>query len=1305
MAGAGVRCVYALAVLFCIATILPPSRGLNSLPVLLESVTSFYTCIGDAGDPATDAQCALIGDNTSLTVIRALVSPERKAGPDGTTGNDLSFSRFPVVSAEHPVNSDPIDQTIPCASLDPGQNCDLFASGSGTDAQVSQFDMVFESSTFIRSYRLIPTHIDVPYAYLDYNADILGCDPDANHYLCTQLEQLVIEIGPICFVSPIPGSCVIKNIALLFVAFCEIETKTVGLDALSQTYQTYLFESWFGLGPYAPGDAADFITAGASPASVAAMSAQIILLDARVTAGENIPVNELANYNSVFFQTMLPIQADFCVQMQAPGGLCTNLPLSDDSQTICGLCKGITSPVTEFACGPWCQICQLFYGLPEAYCISGWDPGKDNTVCGASDARVFFGDWIQLMNPTLFNAPPGGEVGANPLLERSRNQQPIDSSQQCRGFQNDNLAALSGQPGSFFSTPNDFFVGGPCTGCAVDIIGMHEGGSGSVSKDPNTISQICPAGNQCPTQPQVGYNCLKGEFEEREGACPPTTNYKTFCYIYNTSDPVNQIGVGSSAQITAKGGTAGKEWCLQEQSSVCILPNKECFPNQNRAMCQNPFTTKSGSRFYGLWEEYADAYMCSFQPGGLYSILKGVEYCPLYACAETATKNAVSSMALQIAGTCTIDKGGTGEIAYEQWTRPGDRGLAVRPGRGTDDFYVARCSVGCQTSQTFPQRFKAFDLDFSTQSLKAFSQSVLLPDILLSNLKQRASLWVGGPQCTVYEITPEAYGEMEIQITLVFPDGRRERVVLDTADGPNIKTVTDVDSTGGGDFVPFTARINRINVPENAIGPSIVGLIVICGTTGANVFEESPAGAACDLKDGFQGQIRGRIPGGDISSKFLNPWPDIIQQAIETRAEAAQNGADPLNPAEEKQCPMPIPYYLGELNCGLPAYWYFVPFEDAVTYGPGCGQLGFRQIQDNSYATLLCQQGEGASCTPGTDSPLFGGITNGRQAKSPCIELGAMVNVTGSSRNFADGCTANTEGPKNMPPGFTWRVDFTDTYDQNREMGAETQPVAPNMWVDGSTLYVLERFYQGVVKADVSVYIQADLDAETITVTPGAIQANATYCGAALNAEALGALDTRIFNLSPTLSGSYLVSASCYSNIANQRLEVGPSTQQGPFNIGPGDFADVSFSIRASGPLVLGDAVCEIVLTSGAGVVMGDEIPEAGFTSKLVVSCDLFLPTLIQYAYQDFIAEASSRDNGPGCESWDLFCIISNEPWYIRYITYIVLGIIIIGIVILVISSLSFAITRASMLRAKGKIWKYGEHEQDAHFRDTRDTQ
>jgi hypothetical protein len=426
-----------------------------------------------------------------------------------------------------------------------------------------------------------------------------------------------------------------------------------------------------------------------------------------------------------------------------------------------------------------------------------------------------------------------------------------------------------------------------------------------------------------------------------------------------------------------------------------------------------------------------------------------------------------------------------------------------------------------------------------------------------------------------------------------------------------------------------------------------------------------------------------------VENVYTNPWPEVVEEAVEQRILRDKKG---LRKGEEQQCPMPIPYYLGGLNCGLPAYWYYMSLEDAVTVGRGCGQFGFQQgdISDPNIATLLCQQGEGATCTPGFGIPLFGGITNGRQGKSPCQELGTLINQTGASRALDGGCKPGFPRPPNMPPGFGWRHDYGNTYDQN---GGDKQfNVVPNMAVDGTRLLVYEQFFQGLVKADMSLYLPATLDAEIITVTPGEIQTSALYCGAALNAQKSGVLEVVAINTSPFLSGLYRLTATCTTDLQDGNIVPSPAFS---FTLGPGEIGNFSFELEATGSLVLADASCVVELTAGGGVVHPKDNVDAGLLAKAKVNCNLFLPTIIGYAYNDFIA------NPPPTKACNnLFCRIANAPWYLQYMIYIALAIIVIAILIISISSLVYAITTQQKLSAKGELWKRADdarlHEYDS---------
>jgi hypothetical protein len=186
-----------------------------------------------------------------------------------------------------------------------------------------------------------------------------------------------------------------------------------------------------------------------------------------------------------------------------------------------------------------------------------------------------------------------------------------------------------------------------------------------------------------------------------------------------------------------------------------------------------------------------------------------------------------------------------------------------------------------------------------------------------------------------------------------------------------------------------------------------------------------------------------------------------------------------------------------------------------------------------------------------------------------------------------------------------------------------------------------------------------------------------------------------VLNQSPFNSGSYTLVATCSSTISDTLIEVfgSPLVLE---TVPPASTAPFSFAITAAGPLILGDTKCEITLSAGVGgTIQGEGIPEAGFLDKTVVSCDLFLPTLIYYAYQDFILDPFPN-HGENCPSWDIICMLNNAPWYLQYMGYIVLAIIALAIILVVASGLYYAITRADMLRAKGKLWRRYEQQADS---------
>lgn len=1242
-------CVYPKVTVFLIFLIFQSSvLSQFAAPVLLQSVTSFQRCIETGGDdPAANAQCETMDADEPLTVIRTSVAPER-VGVD--QANFLTFYAFPETTDTVPVNekqADQIDLDAPCADLPQGSNCNVFASPinttNGTSSVAAPLVMTFETSSFVRSYQLQRKNIRVPYAYLDYNALLLGCDPNANQYLCTMIVEITVQyafiVSALCFFQPL--ACTISWVLATASAFCLYSTVGVAPEVNSETSSFY-FDYWrVELEPA-------LLAAGVSPTLLNEYDALVNDIEAALNSGNMsaLQPRKWLNANSRESQITDAINVELCGLTATD---CDSLPPDIDPESYeaanCETCVLRVQQKKQRPGSAW--ICRNLYVLPSDYC-EAWNPLTDPTVCSVSDAAVFFGDWITLMNPT-YNLDAGAGQGAAGSQAETRNTKDTDVSYECRGSNNRFLAALTPNFEDRVITSDRDYNAGPCYSCPVDIIGAHEANNVKLPKNPDTIAQLCPAMNA----------------------------FQPFCYL-NTTTPRFQVGVGSAAQTTAAGDSPAW-YCIAEQNAR----------GNSRSSCKSPMSPyPQGYKFdgvnvrpeqyYSLWTEAADSYLCSTSPGSRYfTDNEEDQTCHLWRNLERDritlqdAYRAVNSLANANIRSCPIDEGGTFEIPYGRWERPGDRGLGVRPSQGANDFYIARCSAGCETNPTFVQRFKFTGQLSATQ----IQQALLIPDIIMTQMRQRASLWMGGPQCTVYEIQPVPYGEMEINVTLTYPDGSRERTTVQSSNGPNFEVNL-------GD-VPFTVRVNRLNVPDSATGPLITGLIVVCGTTDVDLETD------CDLGQGFDGQIRGRVPGD--TDQYTNPWSKIIELALKKRAESETSGSVPED--EETQCPLPIPYYMGDLNCGHPAYWYYVPFIDTSTYGNGCGQNGFdqRRTENPSSAAQICQQGSGGTCTPGYGLPSFGGLTNGRQARSACQELGILNNYTGASRDTP--CAIGQPAPRNMPPGFSYTQEQTDTYDSGDP--SQEYRVVPNMWLDGTKLRILNKYFQGLVRADISVYIEADLDSETITIVPGSIATDAMYCGAALNTASQGLLGVIILNESVLSPGTYLVEANCSSELTSNTVSVNPPSFQIQ-TLGPQENTTVEFQVSVvDGAFALGDTRCDVTLYGGGGVVSDSRLPNGGYLDKVKVSCDLFLPQLIQYVYQDFQINA----RGTGCNSWDFFCILQNQPWYIRYIVYVVLGFIVIGLTIIAISVFIYGFTKLAELNNKSKIWKALEDKQGGAIR------
>ncbi len=129
----------------------------------------------------------------AVTAVRVTVF----AGQDDTAGgSSLVFCGYPgPTNLGGGVNTAQQPQTTPCLNGEPDVNCSLFVGANG---QLGCITMQFKSSLPTTRYKLIPTGIQVPYAYLDHHpTGILYCMPDQG----PEGDSQHCSMGPAMYVS------------------------------------------------------------------------------------------------------------------------------------------------------------------------------------------------------------------------------------------------------------------------------------------------------------------------------------------------------------------------------------------------------------------------------------------------------------------------------------------------------------------------------------------------------------------------------------------------------------------------------------------------------------------------------------------------------------------------------------------------------------------------------------------------------------------------------------------------------------------------------------------------------------------------------------------------------------------------------------------------------------------------------------------------------------------------------------------------------------------------------------------------
>lgn len=906
---------------------------------------------------------------------------------------------------------------------------------------------------------------------------------------------------------------------------------------------------------------------------------------------------------------------------------------------------------------------------------------SENNMCKKATAYHQCRDNQPLLNPWLFTASSDGS--------HSR-RIGIDPTASCRGVNDGDSQASSntelGKLIAYQKNQSMDWIPVPCFACPIPI------------NQPYVV-------NFSISNPSVnGPSSFSNYFTTRGSLCPIPNNLQS-------KGPTTKAGIydGSAQMYDADTQEPAYFWCFANNFG---LKSDDITRYGN---LDSPTAKGTGDgTYYDIWTEWGNAYACTITtqsniPGNnnpssttcpqlvTANILDGGGTDPSQICCGTAlncptptpvgsvggcngTATAQVYQAINyITASCNADE--TGENLYTQlfsegdlsWTCPGSFQDYVRPNRPEDPFWLARCSAGCQSRPTITQATYT-DKDKgqipSNRNEKEF--------IVEAVLKDKGSIFMGGPQCDVYQVDPKPHAIVNISVTITAPNG--EYVVQKL--GTDQRTFVQSNLTG----VIFSTRINRIELVLGSTGPDISGLIVVCGTRDNNQvpaisdsiencngafidkeFNLNPKDGECNVPEGV---LRGVFPSGLDADGYeipgdptVNPWPQLINKYVKDYSKNCgcsdpancngnfeSNYCTPLSlQGAQYGCGVPFWKYLGVLNCARRVAWYFVNEFNQANYGQNCGQLGFSNNFASSQggATFMCQQGEN-TCTPGYGRPRYD-ITGTGYVRSPCQEIGTFVNfsVFTSSPNFTstDESRIDPSGefcerkdkaqPQNLPPGWTW--DTLPTLEQGDNIPVATN--VPNYWVNGIFIYRKpSTAEQGVMSIDLEIYTDTFYGMNIETFTPGNLtEEDGMYCQSAIDESGSGEIPVLVCNTSPFYGGSYQLSAVCTTS-SQVALDPGPNPQE--FQLGANECAIKTFSLSASGPLELSTAVCNLELREGGS--------SFALLSALTIQCDITVPQLITFSRSNLLGP-----QGVGCGKYDLFCQLSQANPFEQWIIYI----------------------------------------------------
>ncbi len=558
----------------------------------------------------------------------------------------------------------------------------------------------------------------------------------------------------------------------------------------------------------------------------------------------------------------------------------------------------------------------------------------------------------------------------------------------------------------------------------------------------------------------------------------------------------------------------------------------------------------------------------------------------------------------------------------------------ITPGSPTEPFIVQSLKSGsylygcagpaCGANQD-SRRLQVNNAGFATGTCPSN------PDIPAQFVNTINNIFEIGPTCTVYYIVPEpqVYAKINISVT--------------TDSGVEVLSIDNFNSYSGSRSLPggyVFGQIVDIQVPNNIIGPSISGAIIICGEKNQQFLNMQCLieGVVCN---GDQKVILDQSPG---FSETTNPWATIKKQS---------NASDQM-PLRKNFFPHPYDYAIPTVANGktstftsIPnntgqSFWHFVDLQRLTQqYGVDCNKIGMNIGGNNlqQMSNLLCNM-EPHSCLPGLGQYINGGLKDALSCK------------VSQYFNFASGLFNGSDIP--LPYGGANQEAFLDEMitsamnfmpnnpfllRNNLNTGLSSQslynPKDPAFWIGGDGYLYLSpettdtQEYQTNVAVEVVLDIVGTFVSYELDVAKAIIVVDQSEC-LAIQGEP-NQMNITVENLSSPDVGvatDYQLNLDCQEQNSDMIITTNPNPI--PIdNLLAGETRVVSTVITASGILDINAIVCQATLEYTAATAVG------AFSDQQNLTCQYLAIPPVNGTYNAGLGTPNvPPPPDPKCKTW-----------------------------------------------------------------------